>query len=90
MSSGSRLPAAQYLRMSTEHQQYSLDNQADAIRKYADAQGFEIIKTYTDGAKSGLVLKHRLGLAKLLNDVVGGPQPYKAILVYDISRWGRF
>jgi DNA invertase Pin-like site-specific DNA recombinase len=36
MSFGSRLPAAQYLRMSTEHQQYSLDNQADAIRKYAD------------------------------------------------------
>jgi DNA invertase Pin-like site-specific DNA recombinase len=90
MSSGTRLPAAQYLRMSTEHQQYSLDNQADAIRKYADAQGFEIIKTYTDGAKSGLVLKHRLGLAKLLSDAVGGPQPYKAILVYDVSRWGRF
>jgi hypothetical protein len=85
MSSGSRLPAAQYLRMSTEHQQYSLENQADAIRKYADAQGFEIIKTYTDGAKSGLVLKHRLGLAKLLSDVVGGPQPYTAILVYDVS-----
>jgi DNA invertase Pin-like site-specific DNA recombinase len=44
MLSGFRLPAAQYLRMSTEHQQYSLDNQADAIRKYVDAQGFEIIK----------------------------------------------
>jgi DNA invertase Pin-like site-specific DNA recombinase len=90
MSSGSRLPAAQYLRMSTDHQQYSIDNQADMIRKYADAQGFEIIKTYADEAKSGLALKHRLGLAKLLSDVVGGPQPYKAILVYDVSRWGRF
>ncbi len=90
MSSGTRLPAAQYLRMSTDHQQYSIDNQADMIRKYADAQGFEIIKTYADEAKSGLALKHRLGLAKLLSDVVGGPQPYKAILVYDVSRWGRF
>ena len=85
-----RLPAAQYLRMSTEQQQYSIDNQADAIRRYAEAQGFEIIKTYIDEAKSGLVLRHRLGLAKLLRDVVGGPQPYKAILVYDVSRWGRF
>lgn len=26
-----KIPAAQYLRMSTDHQQYSLDNQADAI-----------------------------------------------------------
>jgi DNA invertase Pin-like site-specific DNA recombinase len=61
MSSGTRLPAAQYLRMSTEQQQYSIDNQADAIRTYAEAQGFEIIRTYIDEAKSGLVLKHRLG-----------------------------
>lgn len=75
MSSGPRLPAAQYLRMSTDHQQYSIDNQADMIRKYADAQGFEIIKTYADEAKSGLALKHRLGLAKLLSDVVGVPSP---------------
>ncbi len=29
------LPAAQYLRMSTEHQQYSLQNQAAAIQRYA-------------------------------------------------------
>ena len=90
MSSSTRLPAAQYLRMSTEHQQYSIDNQADEIRRYAEAQGFEIIKTYIDEAKSGLVLKRRLGLAQLLSDVVGGPQPYRAILVYDVSRWGRF
>ena len=30
------VPAAQYLRMSTDHQEYSLDNQADAIARYAD------------------------------------------------------
>jgi DNA invertase Pin-like site-specific DNA recombinase len=90
MSSDTRLPAAQYLRMSTDHQQFSIDNQADAIKRYAEDQGFEIIRTYIDEAKSGLALKHRLGLAKLLSDVVGGPQPFKAILVYDVSRWGRF
>jgi DNA invertase Pin-like site-specific DNA recombinase len=90
MSSGNSLPAAQYLRMSTDRQEYSLDNQADVIRKYAGLQGFEIVKTYTDEAKSGLLLKHRRGLAQLLSDVVGGPQPYNVILVYDVSRWGRF
>jgi DNA invertase Pin-like site-specific DNA recombinase len=84
------IPAAQYLRMSTEHQQYSLKNQAVAISRYANAQGFEIVKSYIDSGKSGLVLKHRRGLATLLSDVVGAPQPYRAILVYDVSRWGRF
>ncbi len=31
------VPAAQYLRMSSEHQQYSVENQSTAIQKYADA-----------------------------------------------------
>jgi len=83
------IPAAQYLRKSTEHQQYSLENQSAAIQKYAEAQGFEVVRTYSDPAKRGLVLKHRPGLQQLLHDVVGTP-PYRAILVYDVSRWGRF
>jgi DNA invertase Pin-like site-specific DNA recombinase len=31
------VPAAQYLRMSTEHQQYSLENQSTAIQTYAES-----------------------------------------------------
>ena len=76
--------------MSTEHQQYSLDNQQLAIQDYANASGFSVVQTYTDGAKSGVVLKHRKGLSQLLQDVMGAAPPYKAILVYDVSRWGRF
>jgi DNA invertase Pin-like site-specific DNA recombinase len=90
MTTGNPLiPAAQYLRMSTEHQQYSLQNQSTATQKYAEARGFQIVRTYSDAAKSGLVLRHRPGLQQLLRDVVGTP-PYRAILVYDVSRWGRF
>ncbi len=84
------IPAAQYLRMSTEHQQYSLENQSAAIQNYAQSHGFEITRTYSDAAKSGLVLKRRAGLRQLLQDVVAGIAPYRAILVYDVSRWGRF
>lgn len=47
------IPAAQYLRMSTENQQYSLENQSAAIKRYADKKGFEIVQTYEDVAKSG-------------------------------------
>jgi DNA invertase Pin-like site-specific DNA recombinase len=84
------IPAAQYLRMSTDHQQYSLDNQADAIAGYAEDHGFCIVKTYCDAAKSGLRLKNRLGLRQLLKDVVEGKRTFRAVLVYDVSRWGRF
>lgn len=82
--------AAQYLRMSTEHQQYSLANQNDAIQAYARQHGFKVIQTYSDSAKSGLVLKNRHGLGRLLRDVMEGRVGYKTVLVYDVSRWGRF
>lgn len=84
------IPAAQYLRMSTEHQQYSTENQARRIQEYSELHGFTVIRTYTDPAKSGLWLKGRPGLRELLRDVAQGETEYKAILVYDVSRWGRF
>jgi DNA invertase Pin-like site-specific DNA recombinase len=84
------IPAAQYLRMSTDDQQYSIDNQKAGICEYAARHGFNVVQTYEDSGKSGLVLNHRAGLLKLLQDVLSGKVSYKAILVYDISRWGRF
>jgi DNA invertase Pin-like site-specific DNA recombinase len=84
------IPVAQYLRMSTEHQQYSLDFQSSTMNSYAEENNFTIVQTYTDAGKSGLALKHRDGLMQLLRDVIAGRQQYKAILVYDVSRWGRF
>lgn len=82
--------AAAYVRMSTEHQKYSTDNQLAAIRKYADRRGFEISKTYTDAGKSGLRLIGRDALQALLNDLESGSSDFSAVLVYDVSRWGRF
>lgn len=84
------VPAAQYLRMSTEDQQYSIANQRLRVREYAEKHRFEIIKTYEDPGKSGVILKHRKGLSALLKDVVSGEAGFRAILVYDVSRWGRF
>jgi DNA invertase Pin-like site-specific DNA recombinase len=84
------IPAARYLRMSTEDQQYSIANQSARIEQYAEEHGFNVIKTYEDPGKSGVVLKHRKGLSALLQDVISGQAEYKAILVYDVSRWGRF
>ena len=61
--------AAQYVRMSTEHQKYSTENQAEAIAAYAARRGFEIVRTYEDAGKSGLRLDGRAGLQKLIADV---------------------
>lgn len=84
------IPAAQYVRMSTEDQQYSILNQQTAIGEYARKHGYEVVTTYADPGKSGVAMKDRNGLRSLLADVMGGCAPFKAILVYDISRWGRF
>lgn len=82
--------AAQYVRMSTEHQKYSTENQAEAIAAYAARRGFEIVRTYEDAGKSGLRMDGRAGLQKLIADVRNGLTDFDAILVYDVSRWGRF
>lgn len=84
------LPVAQYVRMSTEHQRYSTENQSVAILEYAARHRMQIVQTYEDSGKSGLNIRGRPGLRQLLADVQQGPVPFKAILVYDISRWGRF
>ena len=82
--------AAEYVRMSTEHQRYSTDNQSDAIRQYAARRNIEIVCTYADEGKSGLRLEGRDALTRLIADVVSGQADFTTILVYDVSRWGRF
>lgn len=85
-----RVPAAQYIRMSTEHQQYSTENQSQAITEYAERRGFEIVSTFADEGKSGLRIQGRESLRRLIQTVESGDAPFEVILVYDVSRWGRF
>lgn len=84
------LRAVEYVRMSTEHQQYSTENQADKIREYAAKRGIEIVRTYADAGKSGLRIDGRESLQRLIRDVESGAPDFSIILVYDVSRWGRF
>lgn len=86
----SKMRAAQYVRMSTEHQKYSTENQAQAILRYAAERSMEIVRTYADEGKSGLKIDGRDALKKLIADVQEGRADFQTILVYDVSRWGRF
>lgn len=82
--------AAMYVRMSTDHQKYSTENQADAIREYAARRQMEIVKIYADEGKSGLKLDGRDALKSLIADVQAGTAEFTSILVLDVTRWGRF
>ncbi|MDP3197153.1 recombinase family protein [Tabrizicola sp.] len=82
--------AGQYVHMSTEHQQCSTHNQSDKIREYAEKRGIEIVRTYADDGKSGLSIGGRASLQRLIADVEAGAADFNVILVYDVSRWGRF
>jgi DNA invertase Pin-like site-specific DNA recombinase len=87
---GGSLRAAQYLRMSTEQQKYSTQNQSEANQAYAALRGIAIVRTYADEGKSGLTVDRRNGLKRLIADVQSGHTDFEAVLVYDVSRWGRF
>lgn len=84
------IKAALYVRASTEHQNYSTDHQEAAIREYAAQYYFEVVASYRDQGRSGLTLDGRHGLLQLLNDVQSGQAKFATVLVYDVSRWGRF
>lgn len=89
-ATGGLIPVAAYVRMSTEHQQYSTENQLDRIKEYAARRGMEIVRVFADEGKSGLSVKGRESLRRMITEVEAGRTDFKGILAYDVSRWGRF
>lgn len=88
--SAPRVRAAQYIRMSTDRQIYSLEAQAAAIAVYAVKRDIDVVRTYSDEGRSGVTIHRREGLQQLIQDVQSGRADFSLVLVYDVSRWGRF
>lgn len=84
------LRGALYIRMSTELQVESPENQEREIRAYAATYGIEIVKTYADLGVSGMTAEKREQFQTLLDDVENGRNAYNMVLYLDDSRWGRF
>lgn len=82
--------AAIYVRVSTDKQNYSTAHQTADLTAFALSLDLTIVKRYTDEGKSGLDIKGRAALRELLSDVQSGRATYGTILIYDVSRWGRF
>ena len=85
-----RRRAVAYVRMSTGLQQYSPENQMAGIERYADEHDMEIVATYSDEARSGLRYENRPGMQNMLADAQSEESGFDTILVYDVTRWGRF
>ncbi|MGY3506325.1 DNA invertase Pin-like site-specific DNA recombinase [Bradyrhizobium sp. USDA 4471] len=76
--------------MSKESQKYSPDNQRNVIASYAADRGLSVVREYFDEGRSGLTIAGRDGLKELISDVQSGKTDFNCVLVYDVSRWGRF
>jgi DNA invertase Pin-like site-specific DNA recombinase len=76
--------------MSTDHQEYSPVFQRQAIADYAVAHHIRIVRDYEGAGISGLTLRERPALIQLLLDVDSPQRKFTTVLVYDVSRWGRF
>ena len=84
------IPAVQYLRMSTDKQEYSIDHQKDHNGKFAVQHGFGIIHDYIEPGISGVTADDRPQFLRMLDDLSSGRVRCKAVLIYDMSRFGRF
>ncbi len=89
-SQGTLRRAAAYVRASTDRQEFSIENQLQAIKSFAAAHDFVLVRVYSDETRSGLSLKGRKALQQLLADVKSGTPDFETVLIYDVSRWGRF
>ncbi|WNV09568.1 recombinase family protein [Tardiphaga sp. 709] len=76
--------------MSTDMQRHSIAIQAEAIALYAARRGLAIVRSYEDAGRSGLTIDGRSALQNLIADVRSGTADFRTILIYDVSRWGRF
>ncbi len=92
LSSLSKKKAIAYYRHSAEDkQENSVSIQRDHAHTFANKYNIEIIHEEADEGKSGLSA-HREGFQKILNNWVlnESAEHFDYILVYDVSRWGRF
>ncbi|MDR3358723.1 MAG: recombinase family protein [Desulfovibrio sp.] len=85
-----RLKGAIYIRMSTEMQTESPENQERQIRAYAAQYGIEIVMVYADLGVSGMTAEKREQFQAMIDDVEQGRNSYNIVLYLDESRWGRF
>lgn len=81
---------AAYMRCSTSMQENSIENQRMQIKAYAKANGMTIVREFDDPDRSGTNVEKREGFQAMKDFVEQNKGLIAAILVLDVTRWGRF
>jgi DNA invertase Pin-like site-specific DNA recombinase len=83
------IPAIIYARASTDHQEYSVNDQLKSIKEWAKNHGYVIVKIYADDGISGAYAAKRPGFLSMIEDVTSGSSGAKALLIWDSYRFAR-
>lgn len=59
------------------------------MKSFADFNDFEIAKEYEDAGKSGKSIVGRTQFNQMIEDIKGGKDDVKYVLVFKLSRFGR-
>ncbi len=82
------IAAVGYVRMSTDKQETSPEQQRKEIEAYAAKHGYSILRWYSDLGISGDRTEKRVEFKQMIADAEDGR--FKAILCWDQDRFGRF
>jgi DNA invertase Pin-like site-specific DNA recombinase len=82
------VPAVAYYRMRTDRQEASIRRQRESVEAYASANGYQILREYSDEGISGDATEKRAGFLKMRDDA--GRGDFQVILCWDKDRFGRF
>lgn len=83
------IPAIIYARASTDHQEYSVNDQLKYIKDWAKHHGYKIVKVYIDDGISGAFVSKRPGFLSMIEDVTTDLSGAKALLIWDSYRFAR-
>lgn len=81
------IPAVEYLRMSTDRQEHSIEAQRRLVREFAERNNYTIVHSYTDEGISGRSAEKRPAFMQMIDDSENGT--FEAVLIYDSSRFAR-
>jgi len=90
-NNGPKKAVCYYRHSAEDKQENSVPIQREHAQRFALEHNIEIIHEEADEGKSGL-LANRPGFTRLFKDWIENPDAptFDYILVYDVSRWGRF
>ncbi len=81
------IPAVAYLRRSTDKQEQSIADQRLEVRRYAEENGYHIIREFVDDATSGTSADERPAFQRMIADAARGD--FVAVIVWNSDRFSR-